>query len=225
MNEEGAYIDESMITGEPTPALKKRFSKVLAGTILQQGTLRLRATQVGEQTALAGMIRMVQEAQGSKAPVQRVVDKLAMIFVPAVMSIALLVYIIWWIIGGNAGLPHALLSAVSVLVIACPCAMGLATPTALMVGMGKAAEKNILIKDATALENMRKTDALVIDKTGKVGKVKVIRSIDKDIDKEAVRVCKSLPKFTPGRQNGKAVAVWYTLPVTFKLQHNNAGQD
>ena len=166
MNEEGAYIDESMITGEPTPALKKRFSKVLAGTILQQGTLRLRATQVGEQTALAGMIRMVQEAQGSKAPVQRVVDKLAMIFVPAVMSIALLVYIIWWIIGGNVGLPHALLSAVSVLVIACPCAMGLATPTALMVGMGKAAEKNILIKDATALENMRKTDALVIDKTG-----------------------------------------------------------
>ena len=112
------------------------------------------------------MIRMVQEAQGSKAPVQRVVDKLAMIFVPAVMSIALLVYIIWWIIGGNAGLPHALLSAVSVLVIACPCAMGLATPTALMVGMGKAAEKSILIKDATALENMRKTNALVIDKTG-----------------------------------------------------------
>ena len=166
MNEEGAYIDESMITGEPTPVLMKRFSRVLAGTILQQGTLRLRATQVGEQTALAGMIRMVQEAQGSKAPVQRVVDKLAMIFVPAVMSIALLVYIIWWIIGGNAGLPHALLSAVSVLVIACPCAMGLATPTALMVGMGKAAEKNILIKDATALENMRKTDALVIDKTG-----------------------------------------------------------
>ena len=166
MNKEGAYIDESMITGEPTPALKKRFSRVLAGTILQQGTLRLRATQVDEQTALAGMIRMVQEAQGSKAPVQRVVDKLAMIFVPAVMSIALLVYIIWWIIGGNAGLPHAILSAVSVLVIACPCAMGLATPTALMVGMGKAAEKNILIKDATALENMRKTDALVIDKTG-----------------------------------------------------------
>lgn len=166
MTADGAYVDESMITGEPTPALKCRMGKVLAGTVLQQGRLRFRATQVGEQTALAGIIRMVQQAQGSKAPVQRVVDRLALIFVPTVTMIALLTFIVWWIVGGNAGLPHAVVSAVAVLVIACPCAMGLATPTALMVGIGKAAEKNILIKDATALENMRKVDALVIDKTG-----------------------------------------------------------
>ena len=166
MTADGAYVDESMITGEPTPALKRRMGKVLAGTVLQQGRLRFRATQVGEQTALAGIIRMVQQAQGSKAPVQRVVDRLALIFVPTVTMIALLTFIVWWIVGGNAGLPHAVVSAVAVLVIACPCAMGLATPTALMVGIGKAAEKNILIKDATALENMRKVDALVIDKTG-----------------------------------------------------------
>lgn len=166
MTADGAYVDESMITGEPTPALKCRMDKVLAGTVLQQGRLRFRATQVGEQTALAGIIRMVQQAQGSKAPVQRVVDRLALIFVPTVTMIALLTFIVWWIVGGNAGLPHAVVSAVAVLVIACPCAMGLATPTALMVGIGKAAEKNILIKDATALENMRKVDALVIDKTG-----------------------------------------------------------
>lgn len=166
MTADGAYVDESMITGEPTPALKRRMDKVLAGTVLQQGRLRFRATQVGGQTALAGIIRMVQQAQGSKAPVQRVVDRLALIFVPTVTMIALLTFIVWWIVGGNAGLPHAVVSAVAVLVIACPCAMGLATPTALMVGIGKAAEKNILIKDATALENMRKVDALVIDKTG-----------------------------------------------------------
>ena len=166
MTEDGAYVDESMITGEPTPALKRRFGKVLAGTVLQQGRLRFRATQVGEQTALAGIIRMVQQAQGSKAPVQRVVDRLSLIFVPTVTVIALFTFIVWWIVGGNTGLPHAVVSAVAVLVIACPCAMGLATPTALMVGIGKAAEKNILIKDATALENMRKVDTLVIDKTG-----------------------------------------------------------
>ena len=166
MTEDGAYVDESMITGEPTPALKRRFGKVLAGTVLQQGRLRFRATQVGEQTALAGIIRMVQQAQGSKAPVQRVVDRLALVFVPTVTVIALLTFIVWWIVGGSAGLPHAIISAVAVLVIACPCAMGLATPTALMVGIGKAAERNILIKDATALENLRKVDALVIDKTG-----------------------------------------------------------
>ena len=166
MTPDGAYVDESMITGEPTPALKRRLGKVLAGTVVQQGKLRFRATQVGEQTALAGIIRMVQEAQGSKAPVQRVVDRLALIFVPTVALLALVTFLVWWAVEGNAGLPHAIISAVSVLVIACPCAMGLATPTALMVGIGKAAEKNILIKDATALENMRKVDALVIDKTG-----------------------------------------------------------
>ena len=141
-------------------------SQVLAGTVLQQGVLRFRARQTGEQTAIARIIRMVQEAQGSKAPVQRVVDRIAMIFVPCVLGLSLLTFLVWWIVGGNAMLPQAILSAVAVLVIACPCAMGLATPTALMVGIGKAAEKNILIKDAAALENMRSVDAMVVDKTG-----------------------------------------------------------
>lgn len=166
MTADAAYIDEAMITGEPTPVAKRKGDSVMAGTIPSQGKLRLRAMQIGEKTALAQIIRMVQEAQGSKAPVQRIVDKAALVFVPVVAAIALVTFIIWWTIGGNAALPQAILSAVAVLVIACPCAMGLATPTALMVGMGKAAEKQILIKDAAALERLRKVDALVIDKTG-----------------------------------------------------------
>lgn len=166
MTSDAAYVDESMISGEPTPAEKRAGSKVLAGTIPSQGKLCMRAQQIGEDTALATIIRMVQEAQGSKAPVQHIVDKAAMVFVPVVATIALITFLAWWAIGGNAALPHAILSAVSVLVVACPCAMGLATPTALMVGMGKAAQKQILIKDASALENMRKVNALVIDKTG-----------------------------------------------------------
>lgn len=166
MTADAAYIDEAMITGEPTPVAKRKGDSVMAGTIPSQGKLRLRAMQIGEKTALAQIIRMVQEAQGSKAPVQRIVDKAALVFVPVVAAIALVTFIVWWTIGGNAALPQAILSAVAVLVIACPCAMGLATPTALMVGMGKAAEKQILIKDAAALERLRKVDALVIDKTG-----------------------------------------------------------
>ena len=166
MTADAAYIDEAMITGEPTPVAKRKGNSVMAGTIPSQGKLRMRAMQIGEKTALAQIIRMVQEAQGSKAPVQRIVDKAALVFVPVVAAIALVTFIVWWAIGGNAALPQAILSAVAVLVIACPCAMGLATPTALMVGMGKAAEKQILIKDAAALERLRKVDALVIDKTG-----------------------------------------------------------
>lgn len=166
MTADAAYIDEAMITGEPTPVAKRKGDSVMAGTIPSQGKLRMRAMQIGEKTALAQIIRMVQEAQGSKAPVQRIVDKAALVFVPVVAAIALVTFIVWWAIGGNAALPQAILSAVAVLVIACPCAMGLATPTALMVGMGKAAEKQILIKDAAALERLRKVNALVIDKTG-----------------------------------------------------------
>jgi len=162
----GVYIDESMITGEPTPVLKQSGDKVLAGTVLQQGKFQFRAEQIGENTALAHIIKMVQQAQGSKAPVQRTVDRAAMFFVPMVFGIALLTFVLWLLLGGINQLPHAILSAVSVLVIACPCAMGLATPTALMVGIGKAAQKNILIKDATALEAMRHVNAIVIDKTG-----------------------------------------------------------
>ena len=171
-----AFIDESMISGEPVAVAKRQGDKVLAGTIVKQGTFRFKAEEVGRKTMLAHIIRMVQEAQGSKAPVQRLVDRIALIFVPAVVAISLLTFAVWLLIGGTALLPQALLSAVSVLVIACPCAMGLATPTALMVGIGKAAEKNILIKDATALEEIRKADAMVIDKTG------TLTEPNKDVD-------------------------------------------
>lgn len=166
MTADAAYVDESMITGEPTPAEKKKGSRVLAGTIPSQGKFRMRARQVGEDTALAHIIRMVEEAEGSKAPVQRIVDKAALVFVPVVAAIAVVTFLAWIIVGGVSMLPQAIVSAVAVLVIACPCAMGLATPTALMVGIGKAADKHILIKDATALERLRKVNALVTDKTG-----------------------------------------------------------
>ena len=166
MTADAAYVDESMITGEPTPAEKKKGSKVLAGTIPSQGKFRMRARQVGENTALAHIIKVVQEAEGSKAPVQRIVDKAALVFVPVVGAIALVTFFVWLAVGGMAVLPKAIISAVTVLVIACPCAMGLATPTALMVGVGKAADRHVLIKDATALELLRKVNVLVTDKTG-----------------------------------------------------------
>ena len=160
------YVDESMISGEPVPVCKQDGCRLLAGTIVKEGTLRFRAEQVGQKTMLSGIIRMVQEAQGSKAPVQRFVDKAALVFVPCVLGVSVLTFVIWIAVGGESVLPHALLSAISVLVIACPCAMGLATPTALMVGIGKAAQRGILVKDATAVEQMCRVDALVIDKTG-----------------------------------------------------------
>ncbi len=166
MTADGAYVDESSINGEPLPALKLKGSRVLAGTIVAQGKLQFRAQQIGEDTALSGIIRMVQQAQGSKAPVQRAVDRVARVFVPVVAAMALLTFVLWWAIGGTAALPRAILSAVSVLVIACPCAMGLATPTAIMVGIGRAARFNVLIKDATALEQLHRVNAVVIDKTG-----------------------------------------------------------
>lgn len=160
------YVDESMISGEPVPESKHKGDRLLTGTVVSEGVLRFRAEQVGRKTMLSGIIRTVQEAQSSKAPVQRVVDKMALVFVPCVLGISLLTFIVWFMVGGDSMLPQALLSAVSVLVIACPCAMGLATPTALMVGIGKAAQKGILVKDATAVEQLCKVDALVIDKTG-----------------------------------------------------------
>lgn len=166
MTADAAYVDESMITGEPTPAEKKKGSKVLAGTIPSQGKFRMRAREVGENTALAHIIQMVQQAQASKAPVQRIVDKAALVFVPVVGGISVLTFVLWLLIGGSVMMPQAILSAVAVLVVACPCAMGLATPTALMVGIGSAAQDKVLIKDATALERLRKVDALVTDKTG-----------------------------------------------------------
>jgi Cu2+-exporting ATPase len=161
-------IDESMISGEALPVIKQKGDKVLTGTIVHEGTFRFKAEEVGQKTVLANMIRMVQAAQGSKAPVQRVADRAARIFVPTVVGISVLTFLLWLFIGGTAQLPRAVLSAVSVLVISCPCAMGLATPTALMVGIGKAAQKNILIKDATALESIRRVNAMVVDKTGTI---------------------------------------------------------
>lgn len=161
-----AFIDESMITGEPMPVRKTEGCMVYAGTIVKSGSILFRAEATGDETVLARIIKTVQEAQGSKAPVQRVADKVASVFVPAIITLSVITFGSWFLIGGADFLPQAVVSAVSVLVIACPCALGLATPTALMVGIGKAARNNILIKDAAALESMRKTDVVVIDKTG-----------------------------------------------------------
>ena len=168
LSEGDSYVDESMISGEPVPVEKKKGDKVLAGTINQRGSFIIHAAQVGSETVLARIISMVQEAQGSKAPVQRIVDRITGIFVPVVLGIAILTFVLWVAIGGSEYISYGILSAVSVLVIACPCALGLATPTALMVGIGKGAESHILIKDAVALEQMRKVDTVVLDKTGTV---------------------------------------------------------
>ena len=166
VSEGDSFVDESMISGEPIPVEKKKGDRGLAGTINQRGSFIINASQVGSETVLARIIRMVQEAQGSKAPVQRIVDRVTGIFVPVVLGIAVLTFILWIVIGGMDYFSYAMLSAVSVLVIACPCALGLATPTALMVGIGKAASQHILIKDAVALEQMRKVNVVVLDKTG-----------------------------------------------------------
>ena len=161
-----SFVDESMISGEPIPVEKNKEDKVLAGTINQRGSFIIRASQVGVETVLARIIRMVQEAQGSKAPVQRIVDKVTNVFVPFVLGFSVLTFVLWMLIGGVDYFSHAILSSISVLVIACPCALGLATPTALMVGIGKAASHHILIKDAVALEQMRKVNVVLLDKTG-----------------------------------------------------------
>ncbi len=163
-----SWVDESMITGEPVPVLKGSGTAVFAGTINQKGSFRSRAEKVGGDTVLAQIIRMVKEAQGSKAPVQQLVDKIAGIFVPVVIGISLLTFAVWMLAGGENAFTHGLLSAVTVLVIACPCALGLATPTAIMVGVGKGAENNILIRDAESLELAHKVDAIILDKTGTI---------------------------------------------------------
>ena len=163
-----SYVDESMISGEPVPVAKNPADKVFAGTINQKGSFRFIAEKVGADTILAHIIKMVQEAQGSKAPVQKLVDKIAGIFVPVVIAISVLTFVTWMAVGGENAFTHALLTSVTVLVIACPCALGLATPTAIMVGVGKGAENNILIKDAESLELAHKVDAIVLDKTGTI---------------------------------------------------------
>ncbi len=163
-----SYVDESMLSGEPVPVLKKENEKVFAGTINQKGSFQFEAVKVGKETMLAQIIKMVQDAQGSKAPVQKLVDKIAGIFVPVVIGIAILTFILWFFLGSDNGVVQGLLAAVTVLVIACPCALGLATPTAIMVGVGKGAEKGILIKDAESLELAKKVDAIILDKTGTI---------------------------------------------------------
>jgi len=163
-----SYVDESLMTGEPLPAEKKTGDPVFAGTINQQGSFNFRAEKIGKNTVLAQIIRTVQQAQGSKAPVQRLVDKIAGIFVPVVIGIALITFIAWMLFGGENALTHALMASVSVLVIACPCALGLATPTAIMVGVGKGAQNNILIRDAESLERAHEVNAVVLDKTGTI---------------------------------------------------------
>lgn len=168
VTEGSSFVDESMITGESIPVEKVKGQLVYAGTINEKGSFRFRADKVGGETVLANIIRMVQEAQGSKAPVQKLVDRIAGIFVPVVMGIAVITFIVWMLIGGDFAFTHALLTSITVLVIACPCALGLATPTAIMVGIGKGAEHNILIKDAESLELMYRVNAIVLDKTGTI---------------------------------------------------------
>ncbi|MEO8236168.1 MAG: heavy metal translocating P-type ATPase [Flavobacterium sp.] len=179
-----SFVDESMISGEPIPVEKTAGEKVFAGTINQKGSFEFKAEKVGGDTVLAQIIKMVQEAQGSKPPVQKLVDKIAGIFVPAVLLIAIVTFISWMLLGNENNLTHALLTSVSVLVIACPCALGLATPTAIMVGIGKGAENNILIKDAESLELAHKVDAIILDKTGTIteGKPVVTDIIWKNTD-------------------------------------------
>ena len=174
-----SYVDESMISGEPIPVAKSANAKLLAGTLNQKGSLRMTAEKVGAATLLAQIVRAVQDAQGSKAPVQKLVDRIASVFVPVVIGIAVLSAIGWWVLGGEHAFTQGLLAMVTVLVIACPCALGLATPTAIMAGMGKGAENGILIKDAESLERARNITAIVLDKTGTIteGKPEVVEAI------------------------------------------------
>ena len=179
-----SYVDESMLSGEPIPVLKMTNEKVWAGTLNQKGSLVFKAVQIGSETLLAHIVKTVQEAQGSKAPVQKKVDFIASIFVPVVMAIAVLAFVLWWILGGENGFTQGILALVTVLVIACPCALGLATPTAIMVGVGKGAENGILIKDALSLELAQKIDTIVLDKTGTIteGKPKVTDELWSTVD-------------------------------------------
>ena len=194
-----SFVDESMITGEPIAVEKKLGDKVFAGTINQRGSFQFEAEKVGDDTLLSQIIRMVQDAQGSKAPVQKLVDKIAGIFVPVVICIAILSFVVWMMFGGDHAFTHALLAFVTVLVIACPCALGLATPTAIMVGIGKGAENGILIKDAESLETIQKVNVVVMDKTGTIteGKPRVtnVRWVNEnDVTDEAKQILFSIEK-------------------------------
>lgn len=191
-----SYVDESMLSGEPIPILKKENEKVFAGTINQKGSFQFKAVRVGKETMLAQIVKMVQDAQGSKAPVQKLVDKIAGVFVPIVIAIAILTFIVWLALGGENGVVQGLMTAVTVLVIACPCALGLATPTAIMVGVGKAAENGILIKDAESLELAKKVNTIILDKTGTIteGRPQVTDIQWLNNDESAVAILLSIEK-------------------------------
>ncbi|HEX5171916.1 MAG TPA: heavy metal translocating P-type ATPase [Cyclobacteriaceae bacterium] len=188
-----SFVDEGMISGEPVPVEKVTGEKVFAGTVNQKGSFQFEAQKVGGDTILAQIIKMVQQAQGSKAPVQRVVDKVAGIFVPVVMAISVLTFVTWLMVGGDNAFTHALLTSITVLVIACPCALGLATPTAIMVGVGKGAENNILIKDAESLELAHRVNVIILDKTGTITEGKpAVTDLIWEVQGEEVRRLKEI---------------------------------
>lgn len=191
-----SFVDESMLSGEPMAVRKIEGEKVFAGTINQKGSFQFKANKVGKDTMLAQIIKMVQDAQGSKAPVQKLVDKIASIFVPVVIGTAILTFIVWMVFGGDNALTHALLAFVTVLVIACPCALGLATPTAVMVGIGKGAEQGILIKDAESLETSKNVDVVVLDKTGTITEGKPQVTEEYWVDDSSKSILASLEKLS-----------------------------
>lgn len=193
-----SYVDESMLNGEPVPMHKQSGEKVFAGTINQKGTFRFIADKIGSDTMLAQIIRMVQDAQGSKAPVQKLVDRIARFFVPAIISISIIAFIAWIFLAPTNGFTNGLLAMVTVLIIACPCALGLATPTAIMVGIGKGAEKGILIKDAQSLEIAQKIDTIILDKTGTItaGHPVVVESLWENGFEHSRKILYSLEKLS-----------------------------
>lgn len=215
-----SYVDESMLSGEPVPVLKTEKTAVFAGTINQKGSFRFKAEKVGSDTMLAQIIRMVQEAQGSKAPVQQLVDKIAAVFVPVIIGIALLSFVAWVIFDPANGLTHGLLAMVTVLIIACPCALGLATPTAIMVGIGKGAERGILIKDAESLETAKKVNAVVLDKTGTITEGKpVVTDIHwLQADERTKNILNNLEKLSE-HPLAEAVTAYFDSTEAIKIDH------
>ena len=193
-----SYVDESMLNGEPVPLHKQSGEKVFAGTINQKGTFRFIADKIGSDTMLAQIIHMVQDAQGSKAPVQKLVDRIARFFVPAIISISIIAFVAWIFLAPTNGFTNGLLAMVTVLIIACPCALGLATPTAIMVGIGKGAEKGILIKDAQSLEIAQKIDTIILDKTGTItaGHPVVVESLWENGFEHSRKILYSLEKLS-----------------------------
>lgn len=215
-----SFVDESMLSGEPIPVAKSENESVFAGTLNQKGSFKFRATKVGKETMLAHIIQMVQDAQGSKAPVQKMVDKIAAIFVPSILIIAILTFVLWNIFGGENALIQGLLSAITVLVIACPCALGLATPTAIMVGVGKGAEKGILIKDAESLELAQKVNAIILDKTGTIteGKPQVTNSLWLNDNSTQNRILTSIEKQSE-HPLAEAILQHFSNTETLPLSH------